>query len=88
MARSAGVLKNRARVLDSTPLHDSVATEDTVTQLRAAVRKLLRALDHDAPILAGEVRCALARDDDYASVGKPPCDWDDRGAREALVDAL
>jgi hypothetical protein len=30
----------------------------------------------------------LARDDDYASVGKPPCDWDDPKAREALVDAL
>ena len=30
----------------------------------------------------------LARDDAYDTVGKPPCDWDDRDAREALVDAL
>jgi len=88
LAHSAGVLKGRARVLDSTPLYDSVATQDTVTQLRAAIRKLLRALDQDFPTLATKVRSVLSRDDDYASVGKPPCDWDDRGAREALVDAL
>src|ERR1019366_9531385 len=31
---------------------------------------------------------ALSRDDEYATPGKPPCDWDDRSAREALVDAL
>ena len=30
----------------------------------------------------------LKRDDDYASAGKPACDWDDKAAREALVDAL
>jgi IS5 family transposase len=30
----------------------------------------------------------LARDDDYASPGKPPCDWDDPAAREAMVDEL
>jgi hypothetical protein len=88
VARSAGALKDRARVLDSTPLHDSVATQDTVTQLRAAIRKLLRALDHQDAALAERVRSALQRDDDYASVGKPPCDWDDREAREALVDTL
>ena len=59
-----------------------------MTQLRAAIRKLLRDLDQDSSVLAGKVRSVLTRDDDYASVGKPPCDWDDRAAREALVDAL
>ena len=34
------------------------------------------------------MRTTLTRDDDYASLGKPPCDWDDPKAREALVDAL
>ena len=34
------------------------------------------------------MRAALTRDDDYATLGKPPCDWDDPKAREALVDAL
>jgi hypothetical protein len=69
-------------------LNDAVATQDTVTQVRAAIRKLLMAADRDAPTLAAAVRAALARDDDYATVGKPPSDWDDDAAREALVDAL
>jgi hypothetical protein len=86
VARQAGVLGNRARVLDSTPIYDAVATQDTVTQLRAAIRKLLRALAGTA--LAGRVRQGLARDDDYASPGKPPCDWGDPAAREQLVDEL
>ena len=88
VAREAGVLKGRVRVLDSTPLFDAVATEDTVTQLRAAIRKLLVVLDNVAPELAGRVRAVLQRDDDYATVGKPPCDWDDPDAREQLVDEL
>jgi len=52
------------------------------------VRKLLRALDQAASPLAQQVRAALSRDDDYASSGKPPCDWDDPAAQEALVDDL
>ena len=88
VAKETGALKSRARVLDSTPLYDAVATQDTVTQLRAAIRKLLAALDQAGSPLAAAVRAALLRDDEYATVGKPPCDWDDRAAREALVDAL
>jgi IS5 family transposase len=88
VGREAGVLKGRARVLDSTAVYDAVATQDTVTQLRAAIRKLLVVLDTTAPRLAARVRGVLVRDDDYATLGKPPCDWDDPAAREALVDAL
>ena len=88
VAKATGALGQRARVLDSTPIFDAVATEDTVTQLRAVIRKLLVALDQEASPLAAEVRAALLRDDEYATPGKPPCDWDDREAREALVDAL
>jgi Transposase DDE domain/Transposase domain (DUF772) len=87
-ARATGAMRDRARVLDSTPVYDAVATQDTVTQLRAGIRKLLMVLDREAPALAQRVRAALARDDDYATPGKPPCDWDDPAAREALVDAL
>ena len=87
-ARAAGLLRGRRRVLDSTPLFDAVATQDTVIQLRAAIRKVLAAADRADPVLAGAVRTALERDDDYATLGKPPCDWDDPAAREALVDAL
>jgi hypothetical protein len=74
--------------LDSTPLLDAVATQDTVTQLRAAIRRLLAAADRVDAGLAAAIRVVLGRDDDYATVGKPPCDWDDPAAREALVDAL
>lgn len=87
-AVEAGLMGNRVRVVDSTPVYDSVATQDTVTQLRSAIRKLLRALDRDHRDLAAGVRAALTRDDDYATSGKPPCDWDDAEAKEALVDAL
>ncbi len=88
VATETGAMRGRARVLDSTPIFDAVATEDTVTQLRASIRKLLGALDQVGSPLAATVRTALVRDDDYATPGKPPCDWDDRAAREALVDAL
>ena len=88
VAKATGAMKERARVLDSTPIYDAVATEDTVTQLRASIRKLLRSLDQAASPLAGAVRAVLQRDDDYAKAGKPPCDWDDADAREALVDDL
>jgi IS5 family transposase len=88
VAKETGAMKNRARVLDSTPIFDAVATEDTVTQLRASIRKVLSTLDQAGSPLATSVRAALVRDDDYATSGKPPCDWDDRDAREALVDAL
>lgn len=87
-ARAAGLLRGRRRVLDSTPLLDAVATQDTVIQLRAAIRRVLSAADRLDPDLAAAVRAVLTRDDDYASLGKPPCDWDDPTAREALVDAL
>ena len=83
-ARAAG-LTGRRRVLDSTPLYDAVATMDTVTLVRSAIRGLLRACDQE---LAGELRSVLRRDDDYVSAGKPVCDYEDAAAREALVDAL
>lgn len=87
-AAAAGLLRGRRRVIDSTPLFDAVATQDTVIQLRAVIRKVLSAADHADPALASAVRQALTRDDDYATLGKPPCDWDDPKARDALVDAL
>ncbi len=88
VAAAAGAMKGRARVLDSTPVYDAVATQDTVTQLRAAIRQVLAALDQAGSPVAGLVRQVLRRDDEYASPGKPPCDWDDPAARKALVDEL
>jgi Transposase DDE domain/Transposase domain (DUF772) len=88
MARESGVMRDRVRVLDSTPIYDAVTTEDTITQLRAAVRKILAALRSDYPVLAVAAKAACQRDDDYVTPGRPPCDWDDGEAKEALVDAL
>ena len=84
VADAAGLV-GRRRVLDSTPIYDAVATMDTVTLVRSAIRGLLGAAD---PVLAAELRGVLARDDDYAGAGKPVCDYDDRAAREQLVDGL
>jgi hypothetical protein len=83
-AREAGVVSAK-RVLDSTPLYDAVATQDTVTMIRSAIRQLLAAAD---AMLEAELRGVLGRDDDYASGGKPTCDWDNPAAREALVAEL
>jgi len=41
VARSAGLV-GRKRVLDSTPMYDAVATQDTVTLIRSAIRALLK----------------------------------------------
>jgi len=84
VAKEAGMV-GRRRVLDSTPLYDAVATQDTVTMIRSAIRGLLRVADDK---LAAALRGVLRREDDYASAGKPACDWEDKAAREALVDAL
>jgi hypothetical protein len=83
-AREAGIVSAK-RVLDSTPLYDAVATQDTVTMIRSAIRQLLAAAD---ATLENELRAVLRRDDDYRSGGKPTCDWDDPTAREQLVAAL
>jgi hypothetical protein len=84
VARQAGVV-GRRRVLDSTPIYDAVATMDTVTLVRSAIRGLLLVCE---PELEAELRGVLRGDDDYRSAGKPVCDYDDPQAREALVDAL
>ncbi|HEY6425030.1 MAG TPA: transposase, partial [Pseudonocardiaceae bacterium] len=83
-ARRAGLV-GRRRVLDSTPLYDAVATMDTVTLIRSAIRGLLAVADTE---LETVLRAVLRREDDYRVAGKPVCDYDDKAAREALVDAL
>jgi len=84
MGKRAGLV-GRRRVLDSTSLYDAVATMDTVTLICSAIRGLLAVCDGD---LEDELRGLLARDDDYRTAGKPVCDYEDRPAREALIDAL
>jgi hypothetical protein len=82
---SAAGLVGRRRVLDSTPIYDAVATMDTVTLVRSAIRGLLKAADAE---LERALRAVLTREDDYLGAGKPVCDYDDPAARAEMVDAL
>ncbi|HEX2806501.1 MAG TPA: IS1182 family transposase [Kineosporiaceae bacterium] len=84
VGRAAGLV-GRRRVLDSTPIDDAVATMDTVTLVRSAIGGVLRVADS---VLEARVRAVLTREDDYASAGKPACDYDDASARVEMVDAL
>jgi hypothetical protein len=78
-----GILAGRRkRCVDSTVFDDAVATQDTVTQLVAAVRKVARVVPGAADLI-GRV-CGL----DYAKPGKPDIDWDDPQAKESLVSDL
>jgi hypothetical protein len=78
-----GILRGRRkRCADSTMFDDAVATQDTVIQLVAAVRKVARVVPG-----AGEVIARVCRLD-YSQPGKPPIDWDDPAAREKLVSDL
>jgi hypothetical protein len=78
-----GVLKGRRRAVDSTILADAVATQDTITQLIAAIRRVARVV----PGAAGQI-AAVCTGHDYSSPGKPRIAWDDPAAKEALVSAL
>ncbi|WP_425559311.1 IS1182 family transposase [Catenulispora yoronensis] len=81
---ATGVLRGkRRRVLDSTVFTDAVATQDTVTQLIAAIRRVVREVPG-----AGEVVARHCTAHDYADPGKPRIAWDDDQARNGLVDAL
>lgn len=83
VAARAGLV-GRRRVLDSAPIYDAVATQDTITLIRSAVRGLLRAADH---VLRAELRAQLTSGDAYTDTAKPVIDWTDAGEREALIDS-
>jgi hypothetical protein len=78
-----GILRGRnKRVFDSTIMDDAVATQDTVTQLVAAIRRVGR------EVPGAESKIAEVCVGDYRKPGKPKIDWDDPAAREALVSML
>jgi hypothetical protein len=84
IVEQTGILAGRRRrAVDSTILADAVATQDTVTQLVAAIRRVMRQVPG-----AGEQVAALTSELDYSKPGKPKIDWDDPAAKEALVSAL
>jgi IS5 family transposase len=79
-----GALSGRTRrALDSTVLDDAVATQDTVTQLIGAIRRVGREVPG-----AGEVIAAHCSGHNYGDPGKPAIVWSDKAARDQLVDAL
>jgi Transposase DDE domain/Transposase domain (DUF772) len=82
IAQTGILAGRRRRCVDSTVFDDAVATQDTVTQLVAAMRKVARVVP-GAGAVTGRV-CVL----DYSRPGKPPIDWDDPAAREKLVSDL
>jgi len=84
VAEQTGILKGRRRrAVDSTIIDDAVATQDTVTQLVSAIRKVAR----EVPGAAGQI-AAVCTGHDYSGPGKPKTDWDDPAAKDALVSAL
>ena len=84
IVEQTGVLAGRRRrAVDSTILADAVATQDTVTQLVSAIRRVAREVPGAAEQIA-----AVCTGHDYAVPGKPKIDWDDPGAKDALVSAL
>jgi hypothetical protein len=84
LARQVGLVGVK-RVLDSAPLGGRRHHPRHRDDAGGAIRGLLRACP---PPLATKVRVGLQREDDYRAPGKPTCDWQDRQAREELVDAL
>jgi IS5 family transposase len=81
IVEATGVLKARTRrALDSTLLDDAVATQDTVTQLISAIRRVRRQIP-------GTAQVELVAHD-YEAGPKPMIAWDDPVAKDALVSAL
>ena len=72
-----GVLKGKSRrALDSTLLDDAVATQDTVTQLISAIRRVRR-------VIPAAVAVPVTAHD-YDRAGKPAIAWDDPVAKEGV----
>ena len=84
VVEQTGVLRGRRRrAVDSTIIDDAVATQDTVTQLVSAIRKVAREVPGAAEQIA-----AVCTGHDYGRPGKPKVGWDDPEAKDALVSAL
>jgi hypothetical protein len=83
VAQTGALAGKTRRALDSTVLDDAVATQDTVTQLIGAIRRVRREVPGAADVVAAH--CTAH---DYDDPGKPVIAWDDEAARAQVVDAL
>jgi IS5 family transposase len=78
---ATGVLAGRTRrALDSTLLDDAVATQDTVTQIISAIRRVRREIPAAQGVELGA--------HDYQAGAKPVIAWDDPVAKQRLVSDL
>jgi hypothetical protein len=68
--------------VDSTVFDDAVATQDTVIQLVAAMRKVARLVPGAQSVIEQVAKL------DYSKPGKPDIDWDDAEAKQNLVSDL
>ena len=76
-----GIVRGRRRrAVDSTVLDDAVATQDTITQLISAIRRVGREVPGAAEQIA-----AVCTGHDYST---PAIGWDDPAVKDALVSAL
>ena len=76
-----GALRGKTkRALDSTILDDAVATQDTVTQLISAIRKVRR-------LVPAAIGVAVSAHD-YDQGAKPVVAWDDPVAKQGLITGL
>jgi hypothetical protein len=82
IAQTGILAGRRKRCVDSTVFDDAVATQDTVTQLVAVIRKVARVVPGAAQVIAAVGKL------DYSRPGKPPIDRDDPQAKRALVSDL
>jgi hypothetical protein len=82
IAQTGILAGRRKRCADSTVFDDAVATQDTVTQLVAAIRKVARVVPGAGAVITAV--CTL----DYGKPGKPAIDWDDPQAKQDLVSSL
>jgi IS5 family transposase len=84
VVEQTGVLTGRTRrALDSAVLLDAVATQDTITQLIAAIRRVARQVPGASALIAAHCHAH-----DYTDPGKPKIAWDDEEAKNALVSGL
>jgi len=83
VAQTGALAGRTRRALDSTVLDDAVATQDTVTQLIGAIRRVGREVPGAGAAIE---QCCTGHD--YRRAGKPRIAWDDAAMRADLVDAL
>lgn len=72
LVEETAVVRGRRRAVESTIQADTVATQDTITQLISTVRRVARMVPG-----AAQATAAVCMRHDYRRAGKPVIDWDE-----------